>query len=202
LVLPLFLFTLRQWRFAWAACTCLLFALGINFFPAYQLHYAAACVCLFLLVTVVGLQRLAALKVRGAAVGRSAARVVLFLCGLHFTLWYGLHMFENTAAAHALLPYETWDSINHNNPGRRIAVNQALARIPGDLLVFVRYQYPQHPFQDEWVYNPADIDDSRVVWARDLGSDEDKKLLDYFPKRRALLLEPDARPPLLSDYPK
>ena len=202
LVLPLFLFALREWRFAWVAVTCVLFALGINFFPAYQLHYAAACVCLFLLVSVVGLQRLSAMKVHGVATGRAAARVVLFLCGLHFAFWYGLHLFEDTGAARALLQYETWDSINHTNPARRIAVNQALSRIPGDLLVFVRYQYPQHPFQDEWVYNRADIDSSRIVWARDLGQEEDTKLLEYFSHRRALILEPDARPPSLSDLPR
>ncbi len=69
--------------------------------------------------------------------------------------------------------------------------------IPGRLLVFVRY-WPQHLFQDEWVYNGADIDGQRVVWARDLGDVENEKLLRYYPGRRSLLLEPDARPPKLS----
>jgi hypothetical protein len=66
-------------------------------------------------------------------------------------------------------------------------------------LVFVRY-WPRHIFQDEWIYNAADIDGARVVWARDLGGAEDEKLRRYYPDRTAWLLEPDARPPKLTSY--
>jgi len=96
-------------------------------------------------------------------------------------------------------PYETWDSINHGNPQRRIAVSRQLSEVPGDVLVFVRYA-PQHMFQEEWVWNAADIDGARVVWARDLGPEENGKLLAYYPARTALLFEPDARPMRLSRY--
>ena len=47
-----------------------------------------------------------------------------------------------------------------------------LKQAPGKQLVFVRY-WPQHIFQDEWVYNSADIDGAQIVWARDLGPAED-----------------------------
>ncbi|HLK21292.1 MAG TPA: hypothetical protein VKT81_20215, partial [Bryobacteraceae bacterium] len=66
---------------------------------------------------------------------------------------------------------------------------------------FVRYS-PRHMFQDEWVYNAADIDGSRVVWARDLGAEENEKLLRYYPGRTALLLESDLQRPQLSPYQK
>jgi hypothetical protein len=189
LALIAFLFRLRESRYRWVAFTCLLFALGINFFPAFQLHYLAAVVCLFVLISIAGLQQL----------GPQAARLIVMLCVAHFAFWYGLHLADDSALSRFMRPFETWDSINHDNPARRILVRNQLAGIPGQLLVFVRY-FPQHVFQEEWVFNAADIDGSRIVWARDLGADENRKLLSYYPKRRALLLEPDREAPDLSEY--
>ena len=44
-------------------------------------------------------------------------------------------------------------------------------------LVFVRYS-PDHNMNFEWVYNHADIMHSHVIWARDLGAEHNKLLLD------------------------
>jgi hypothetical protein len=110
-----------------------------------------------------------------------AARLIVYLCLAHFAFWYSRSFFDPPA------------------PERRAAVNRQIAQSPGKQLVFVRY-WPQHIFQDEWVYNAANIDRSRVVWARDLGSSENQKLLRYYPDRTAWLLEPDAMPPKLTRY--
>ncbi|HUJ51766.1 MAG TPA: hypothetical protein VLW25_16270, partial [Bryobacteraceae bacterium] len=128
-----------------------------------------------------------------------AARLIVFLCVAHFVLWYGVHLFEDGESVAELARYETWDDINHQNPQRRIQVARELAQLPGKQLVFVRY-WPQHIFQDEWVYNNADIDGSKVIWARDLGAAEDEKLRRYYPDRSVWLLEPDASPPKLDPY--
>jgi hypothetical protein len=194
LALVVFLVTIRDFRFAWVTLTLLLFSLGVNFFPAFQTHYIAAVTCLFVLVSVTGLERLSRLSA-----GRAAARLIVFLCVAHFLFWYGVHAFDDAEVSLAMRPYEAWDAINHGNPERRIYVTRQLAAIPGKLLVFVRY-YPQHIFQDEWVYNAADIDAARIVWARDLGETEDDKLRRYYPGRAVWLLEPDVRPPRLTAY--
>ena len=199
LALLAFLPALREYRFAWVAITLALFALGTNFFPAFQVHYVAAATCLFVLMSVTGLQWLDRLTIGGRPVGAEAARLVFFLCVAHFLFWYGLHVFDTGEISQAVRPYETWDSINHGNPERRIAVSRQLAEVPGEVLVFVRYG-PQHIFQEEWVWNAADIDDARVVWARDLGPEENLKLQSYYPTRTALLFEPDTRPMRLSQY--
>ena len=194
-----FLVTIREYRFLWIILTLLLFSLGVNLFPAFQFHYIAAVASLFVLASVTGLEHLSRLTIRAFPVGAQAAWLIVILCCAHFIFWYGLHLFEDADFSLAMRGYETWDSINHTNPERRIQVNQELARTPGKLLVFVRYS-PQHIFQDEWVYNAADIDGSRIVWARDLGVDEDEALLHYYPDRSVWLLDPDARPLKLAPW--
>jgi hypothetical protein len=198
LALPFFFPALREWRFLWVALTLLVFSLGINLFPAYQHHYLGAVTCLFVLVSVTALRRLSELGAAGA--GRDVARLLAIACAAQFIFWYSVHVFDNDEFALALRPYETWDVINHRNPERRTAVNRQLAQAPGRQLVFVRYAYPRHAFQEEWVYNAADIDGSPVVWARDLEPEEDEKLRRYYPDRTAWLLEPDYRPARLGKY--
>jgi len=200
LALPLFFTMLRERRFLWLALTLAAFALGINFFPAYQHHYLGAVTCLFVLASVTALRRLSEITVRGTPAGRDAARLLVMACAAQFIFWYSVHVFDESDFSLQLRPYETWDTINHRNPERRLAVKRQLAQAPGRQLVFVRYDYPRHIFQDEWVYNEADIDASPIVWARDLGAEEDEKLRRYYPDRTAWLLEPDLRPPLLEKY--
>jgi len=193
LAIPLFLSRLRDLRFAWALLTILLFSLGTNFYPYFYTHYIAALTCLFLLIGVAGLERLSGWN-------EQAAGILLFLCAAHFIFWYGLHASRNEDLYAAMTPFETWDAINHGDPQGRIATRRQLEAVPGRQLVFVRY-WPQHQFQ-EWVHNAADIDGASIVWARDLGPEENQKLLRYYPDRTAWLLEPDARPPRLRPYPR
>jgi hypothetical protein len=67
-------------------------------------------------------------------------------------------------------------------------------------LVIVRYWTSHHP-QSEWVYNKAEIDGAKVVWAREMDAAQNRKLLEYFKDRRVWLLEAAARPPRLTPYP-
>ncbi len=185
---------MREFRFAWVALTLALFALGVNFFPAFQFHYEAAVTCLFVLVSVTGLAQIGKWPA-----GAGAARILLLLCFAHFALWYSVHVFDDSEISTAMRSHETWDAINHENPGRRIFVSHELAKVPGKLLVFVRY-WPRHIFQNEWVYNEADIDEARIIWARDLGAEEDEQLRRYYSGRSVWVLEPDATPPRLTPY--
>jgi hypothetical protein len=197
LALPAFLAAAWRSRLAWVVLSLAVFALGVNFFPAFHFHYIAAIVCLFVLASVIGLERLSRLTLRGRPVGRTVARLIVFVCAAHFLFWYGMHLFDNQPFSLAMRQYETWNAIDHGDPGGRMAVAEQLARTAGKHLVFVRY-WPQHIFQQEWVYNAADIDGAPVVWARDLGAAEDEKLRHYYPDRIVWLLEPDARPPKLT----
>jgi len=191
LVLPFFLPALREWRYARVAATLLIFSLGTNFYPYFYPHYIAAATCLFVLVSVVGLERL-------SRINAEAAHLIVLVCMAQFLFWYGFHLFANTNAATAVLDYETWDFVNHGDPQGRLAVRDQLARAPGKQLVFVRY-WPQHSF-GEWIQNAANIDKSAIVWALDRGAADNENLLRYYPDRKPWVLEPDARPPRLAPY--
>lgn len=185
-----FLPALRQRRYAWVAGCIALFALGTNFYPYFYPHYVAAIACLALLIAMAGLARM----------NRSAALVVVLLCFTRFTLWYGIHLFGDDSLFIATSEWQSWDYINFGDAEGRAAINRRLAEAPGQQLVFVRYSQ-SHTLR-EWVHNEANIDAARVVWALDLGEEQNAGLLRYFPKRTAWVVEPDSFPPALHPLPR
>jgi hypothetical protein len=72
----------------------------------------------------------------------------------------------------------------------RASLVRALESLPDKSLVFVKYG-PTHNLHEEWVQNLADIDGSKVVWARSMSAARNQQLIDYFPGRKAWSLEPD-----------
>ena len=79
----------------------------------------------------------------------------------------------------------------------RQQLSEALEFVPGKHLVLVRYS-PSHFPQEEWVYNRADIDSAKVVWARNYADRGEEDLLRYFADRKIWLLEPDGMFPTLT----
>lgn len=74
------------------------------------------------------------------------------------------------------------------NAGQQRAMTESyLKSLPGKDLILV-----DNPSKlkntNLFVYNKANIDDSSVIWARQIGQAEDRKLLDYFSVRRVWLL--------------
>jgi hypothetical protein len=63
-------------------------------------------------------------------------------------------------------------------------------------LVIVGYG-PDHDLNQEWVYNAADIDTAKIVWARDMGDRDNQELLQYFRDRKVWRLNADQSPPRL-----
>ena len=59
----------------------------------------------------------------------------------------------------------------------------------------------EHNPLDEWVYNLADIDGSKVVWAREMDTTDNLELIHYYRDRKVWLVEPDAMPARIVPYP-
>jgi hypothetical protein len=54
----------------------------------------------------------------------------------------------------------------------------------------VRYA-PDFDPDREWVFNGADIDGQKIVWARDMGAGKNKELVDYYRGRKFWEVEAD-----------
>ena len=84
----------------------------------------------------------------------------------------------------------------------RSRIRQQLENDGGRHLIIVRYGLEHSPLK-EWVYNDADIDGSKVVWAREMNPMADKELIEYFKDRKIWLLNiyDDFQEPSLTEYP-
>jgi hypothetical protein len=196
-VLPLFVFHPEPRKVVYLAFAIAVFALGTNFYPYFYAHYVAALTSVFLLVSVMGLERLSKFAHNRVRIGEAASTIILIFCAGHFLFWYALHSIPSDDISD-VFDYETGAYINSDDPEGRIEVNSELYQKAGQQLVFVRYA-PDHGFH-EWIHNSASIDSARIVWAADRGDADNLQLIRYFHDRKAWLLEPDADPPRLTPY--
>jgi len=93
----------------------------------------------------------------------------------------------------------TWYGPQHFGT-ERAQIETRLSQLPEGQLAIVRYG-GNHYSVDEWVYNDADIDGSKVVWARDMGPPDNQDLIRYYGDRKVWLVEPDAIPARIEPYP-
>ena len=168
----------RYWHVVAAAVLVLsvsahLFVATSHYFP----HYLAPAVPGLLALIVLGWKRLTEWSPRGRPVGAAIAAGLVFACVVSFALssLWRLDMGPEQAASYG---------------SRRIELTKEISKTPGKHLVVVQYQ-PGHDIHQEWVYNGADIDGAKIVWARAMTPDKDRELLKAFPNRKAWLLDPD-----------
>jgi hypothetical protein len=84
---------------------------------------------------------------------------------------------------------------------QRARINEQVKKMGGQHLIIVSYG-SQHSFLDEWVYNDADIDGAKVIFARAINSTQDCQLVEYFKSRRIWSLDADQSIPKLEPYPR
>jgi hypothetical protein len=78
----------------------------------------------------------------------------------------------------------------------RADVERDLHNREGSHLLVVRYGR-HHRVHDEWVYNEADIEAARIIWAREMGQAGLDRLIEHFQDRTIWILEEDGGVPEL-----
>ncbi len=165
--------------------------LGINLFQMvlYPYHLGPAVPLLFLLVT------LGARALYGVLQRRNPAQAYAFAPALLLAVLSVSAMKEFSPELR--LPLTYWEACREPHREARADAEDWLSRRPGQQLVLVRYAAKHSPSQ-EWVYNGADIDSAKVVWARE--RDDNTALLTYFANRAKWLLEADKYPQHVVPY--
>ena len=201
LLLPLLMFPRtvgdRRIRFLVAAGGVVLVGLAVEVF--FIPHYAAPLTAINLALVIQALRHLRVWRWENQPAGTFLVRVLplVYAGALAIRLLapgLGLALTETNLWWATLMPSE-----------RGLARAHLLARLertPGQHLVIVRYGPAYDPGrQIEWVYNRADIDHAKVIWAREMAEAENTRLLEYYRDRHPWLIEPDRPPVRLQPYP-
>jgi hypothetical protein len=157
-------------------------ALESFFFP----HYASPSTGLIIALVLIAMRQMRRWEWRGAPAGKFLTRAIPIICVSTFMLRViaiPVHFPVPRS------PVPAWYQQGPESFGRAAMIHNAEV-LSGPQLFVVRYGPTHEPFK-EWVYNEADIDRSRFVWARDMGDCQNQDLLEYFKQRHIWLFEPD-----------
>jgi hypothetical protein len=158
-------------------------------------HYVAPFTAVFYAIGLQAMRHLRVWKPEGKPAGLTLTRLIVVGC-------VGLAGVGACAAPLQIVP-KYWNLIWLGPQGyglERAQVEAGLKQLPGGQLAIVRYGPGHLATDEEWVYNGADIDNSKVVWARELDPEHNKELIHYYAGRTAWLVEPDVFPTRVSPY--
>jgi hypothetical protein len=188
----------RRIRFL-VLCTLVLMA-GMVIEIYLMAYYLAPFTAALYAIALQAMRHMRVWKPEGRPVGVTLLRFLIFVC-------VSLAIMRPFARTFHLAPPEwppsnwnvSWTGPEHYGV-ERTRVEAQLSKLPGDQLAIVRYSSDHHAL-DEWVYNDADIDGSKVVWAREMDAADNLQLTHYYRNRTVWLVEPDATPARISPYP-
>jgi hypothetical protein len=187
LLLPGFYFAFRDRRMRLLVVTLILVTIGLYLVVWPNAHYAAPLTCILVALQVQSIRHIRQMRLSGMRVGLLLSRTAILLLMLS-TL--------NRVSLHNCDPM-LWTCAGNQNRAR---LAKQLENSPGKHLVMVRYD-EGHNVHEEWVFNGADLDGAKVLWAREIDAAQNAKLFDYFKDRQIWLIEPDSDNTELTSYP-
>jgi hypothetical protein len=153
-------------------------------------HYAAALTAAIYALVLMAMQRVRRWQHNGTPAGVFLVRSIPVLAVVLLALRIAIPSF-GLSIRNPSSPW-TWASPWNQLRARERVENQLKAE-PGKHLVIVHYN-PGHDPGEGWVNNRADIDKSKIVWAQDMGREENLELINYFKSRNVWLVQPDVNP--------
>jgi hypothetical protein len=179
---------------------CVLVLAGGMVIEIYLLpHYVAPFTAAFYAIGLQALRHMRFWKPEGRPMGLALVRLTVVVC----VLMAGIRVIASPLhfGPNEFPPSdwnESWFGPEHFGV-ERAQIEARLSQLPGGQLAIVHYS-PDHNPADEWVYNRADIDGSKVVWARDADAADNLELIRYYQNRKVWLVEPDLMPARVSPY--
>jgi hypothetical protein len=151
-----------------------LLALGIETF--HFTHYAAPVWAAIALMIAVWARSAWRWQVHGLPIGKALVVIAIMSPGV-------AALANTELIVHGLKPNDQPEWAH-----RRARLLEQFSKLPQRQLIIVRYPTSDWETGEEWVYNTSDIDQQRVIFAYDLGPEENLTLLHYYPDRCAWLL--------------
>ncbi len=175
-------------------------AVGLDIETWSNPHYAAPMAAAIFAIVVQSMRHMYCWKWRGKQAGRAVVFAVVLGSFFVEASWLSvmavsINSYELDKAMDKLVKVD-YDFTGNQE---REAILRKMQHTPGDQLLIVHYK-PTHLVHMEWVYNRADIDHAKVVWARDMGKKCNQELINYFRDRQVWLVEADEIPPRLEPY--
>lgn len=185
-LLPAVPFAFRDRKMRLLVVTLLLVVGGVFVVIWSAPHYAAPVTCVVYALLAQAMRHLRRMKWKARPTGIALSRALVVL----LVLETGVNV-----ARRACDPM-WWTCTGDSS---RVAILEKLLHSPGKHLIVVRYG-EDHNIHDEWVYNRADIDGAKVIWARELDQQQNDKLFAYFKDRHIWLVEPDVNNAEIKPY--
>lgn len=158
-------------------------------------HYWAPATCVIYALILMSMNYLSSLPESRRIPGRAIVAAAVAVC----VVLVPIRTFATRLHIGLTVPVlKSWASASDDFRAR-LDLADRLANAPGQQLVIVRYS-SNHNDMVEWVYNGADIEHEKVIWARDMAAEKNQELIDYFKGRKVWLLRPDENPARIEPY--
>jgi hypothetical protein len=173
----------RKWRILPITVLLVLASLLIVQWPPSP-HYAAPTVGLLLIIAIYGFRLACTWRPKGQPVGPMFVRSVSILLLLWSIIPLAQKVLDPFDIAENSTEHETWIPSHFE----RARIQARMEQTSGRHIIFMHFHYRENgsPF---WIYNDPDPQNSKVIWAYDMGDTANQQFMKMYPGRQAWFLD-------------